>query len=82
MPVSSDYIRMSLEELTTPKAGRLVVKDHWWALTENGEALFYKTYTSPQCNTSRQIAAKLGPGGTVATFVPLAFVPHNCGDYR
>jgi hypothetical protein len=75
------YIRMSLTELTTPSGGRIVMTDRWWIVTESNEALFFKHYTSPQCNHDKSIAEHIKPAGTRVEFVPVAYVPHKCSDY-
>jgi hypothetical protein len=80
-----DFIRVPIHELANPqKLGPLMVyKDRWWAIDEEGRALFYRTMTSPQCNVNRAIVEKhLGFGiekGVV--FLPWAWVPFRMGDY-
>lgn len=77
-----DYITVPLAELQTPRNGRICLCDRWWLVTENDEALFYKHYTSPQCNSDKSIAEHIKPAGTRAVFVSVAYVKHNCADYR
>lgn len=79
---AEDFVRMPLAELTTPRDGAQVYKDRWWAMTEQGEALFYKSYSHPQCNSARSIAERLAPMKNHIEFVPLAFVPIIWADYR
>ncbi|HJV75400.1 MAG TPA: hypothetical protein VJ654_14330 [Noviherbaspirillum sp.] len=74
------WIKMPLSELTTPKPGRLCKAPAWWAVTDDGCALFYKTYGSPQCNTDRRIVERIRPD-CKQVFIEAAFVPHNCSDY-
>jgi hypothetical protein len=74
----SDFLRVSLAELTTPRQGYRCIVNHWWALTDDDEALFYKVRSSPQCNSDRRvvehIALNIEPK-THAVFVAAAFVP-------
>jgi len=77
---------MTERELTTPKDGRIVYTDRWWAVTTSGEVLFFKHFTSPQCNRNKSVIESIVgqqtefPGLTVK-HVPVAFIPHNCADY-
>jgi hypothetical protein len=86
------FRRMSLDELTTPKPGRLCYGPAWWTVTAEREVLFFmpgkrRDYGSPQCNSNEDCARYLHrskeqefPGSTVE-FVPMAFIPHDCNDY-
>ena len=74
------FIRMPLSELTTPKGGRICMADMWWAVTDDGYALFFKAYYWPQCNAVKAIVERIRPD-CKAVFVPFAYVPHNCSDY-
>jgi hypothetical protein len=80
-----DWIFVPLEDLTTPQPGRIVYGPRWWAVTEAGEVLFYKRYTSPQCNSEKTIIERVlsqyEPVKTTAQFIPLAYLPHRCSDY-
>lgn len=81
MQDAENYIRMPIAELTTPTGGRLCVVNHWWAITENEEALFYRTYGSPQCNSDPRVMEKITQGRPIKTrnvFLPVAYVPHSC----
>lgn len=82
-PLMKDYTikpwrKMSLQELTTPKNGRLCMLDHWWVVTPDRHVLFYTG--SPQCNANEAIAKrileKLHPGCT-AEFVDVAYLPQR-----
>ena len=77
----SKFIEMSIEELTTPKAGRLVHAGAWWAVNDKGNVLFYKHYTSPQCNTNKEIVKRIRPECERQEWIEVSFVPHNCHDY-
>lgn len=83
--VHGRWILVPVADLTTPKPGRICKGPRWWAVTENDEVLFFDRYTSPQCNTSKEIAARLGKGFdaplTTPRFIEMAFVPHRCSDY-
>jgi hypothetical protein len=77
------WIKMPLAELTTPKDGRIVYANRYWAITDDDCALFFRSYVSPQCNVYRRIVERLTADGQRARieFVAIAFVPHNCADY-
>lgn len=81
------FIMVSLDEVQEPKAGMMVIKDHWW-LVEDGHVLGFKLYglkskdrPSPQCNTQKSIidiALKRKPNQE-AVFLPVAYWwPHEC----
>lgn len=81
----SDFITMSLEDLQTPKPGRLCHGPAYWVVVD-GNVLFYKAYFSPQCNSNQQITerfikADYFDGKATVQYVPLSFIPHNCSDY-
>lgn len=78
------YLRIPLTELTNPnKKGPLMVyKDRWWRVDENGNALFYETVNSPQCNMHKEIVERVLPlPGTTIQFVPWVWVQFNIRDY-
>lgn len=81
------WLRMPLAELTNPhKHGPLMTyQDHWWALDEQDNVLFFKTFTSPQCNANRALIERICQGqdsGYVrAVLVPWGFVKFNISDY-
>lgn len=57
--------KVPLSQLTEPKNGLYdVMIDRWWPVSEDGELYFYGTnrfpYASPQCNSNKVIAEKLG----------------------
>ncbi|HYN54355.1 MAG TPA: hypothetical protein VES38_06595 [Methylotenera sp.] len=84
--ISTDYnskpwIKMSVEDLTTPKAGKICFHPAYWALTDDGCVLFYKSYGSPQCNMNEEIVKRIRPALKVI-FIEIAFVPHTCSDYN
>lgn len=80
MMKESDWIYMTLEDLKTPKPGRLVFGPRWWAVNERNEVLFFRSYGSPQCNKVREIVERIRPG-LRTEYVEIAFIPHNCSDY-
>jgi hypothetical protein len=73
------WIRMSLEDLKTPKPGRICYGPAYW-LVEDGQVKFFKGYGSPQCNMHESIMRRLHPEGELV-FLEVAFVPHRCSDY-
>jgi len=79
----SDFVRVPVSEITTPKAGRICYGPSWWQVTENDEVLFYKRiWHSPQCNVNKSIVERLKrPFVKEIRFIEMAFLPHNCGDY-
>lgn len=74
------WLKMSLEELTTPKEGRVCRLGRWWAVTEQNEVLFFKRHTSPQCNYNVEVMKSIHPEAR-HVFVPVAYVPFNVNDY-
>lgn len=72
------WTRMALEDLKTPKPGRLCVGPAYWAVHE-GDVLFFKGH-SPQCNRSEAVIRHVRPDCEIV-FVDMAFVPHRCSDY-
>lgn len=55
------YIQISIDEVQEPKAGMIVIKDHWW-LVDNCKVLGYKPFglkskdrPTPQCNKQKAI---------------------------
>ena len=83
MRIPSDYneapwVKISIEELTTPKPGYIVHRAAWWAITDDGFALLYKG--SPQCNTNRLIVERIRPDCKPKE-LGFTFLPHRCSDY-
>ena len=78
----SKYTYMSLEDLQTPKAGRICRGASWWIINEKNEVMFYGG--SAQCNanevTAKHLQEKLYPEYRTE-FVEMAFLPHRCSDY-
>lgn len=79
--VDDQYIHMHVSDLTTPKPGRICYGPRWWHVTADGEVLFYKHYTSPQCNVDRRVLEYHGIEGCTPQFIEMAFIPHRCSDY-
>ena len=82
-----DWIKVPLDELTTPKGGLCqVYKDRWWSLEKAGNAVFYKSMHSPQCNQNKALVDRLmtverGYEVGEVVFIPWAFVRVNASDY-
>lgn len=74
------WITMHVDDLTTPRHGRIVMGGRWWAVTPSGCVLFFKSYASPQCNTERSIVERVRPRLELR-WIETAFVPHNCAEY-
>jgi len=72
------WIKVSIEDLTTPKPGYLVHGPAFWAITDDGFALLYKG--SPQCNTNESIVKHIRPDCT-PRFIEISYLPHRCSDY-
>lgn len=72
------YIHVPVSDITTPKDGRVCYTDRWWAVTDNNDVLFFKSFGSPQCNRLKSVVERLGGINGVTTtpvFLPLAYVP-------
>jgi hypothetical protein len=85
MTVSTNYdtkpwIKMPVDELVTPKAGKICKGPAWWAVTPDNCVLFFKSYNSPQCNQQKAIVERIRPG-LEAREIPMAYLPHRCEDY-
>ena len=60
-------VKVPIEEITTPKTGRVAYVDHWWSITEDSCVLFYlsekeerkKIHASPQCNMDQKTSEML-----------------------
>jgi hypothetical protein len=72
--------RMSLEDIRTPKAGRICIGPRWWSV-HNGDCLFFRGYYSPQCNKDEEILKRICPE-LERIYLDMAFIPHSCGDYQ
>lgn len=81
-----DYKWHTVEEISNPSGkGELlqVRTDLWWVTNDKGEVALWEDI-SPQANAHRKLAerfAKSVPGGVGVTFIPVAFLKHNCKDY-
>lgn len=82
---SGQWILVPISDITTPKDGRICYCDRWWRVTENDEVLFFKAYTSPQCNSNPEVIKHVNKSfnspSTTPKFIETAFLPHNCGDF-
>ena len=79
--VEGRWIIAPLSDILTPMEGRVCMAERWWAVTPEGNVLFFDTYHSPQCNRNKSIADRLGKSfnapPTAARFVDMAFVPQS-----
>ena len=83
----SCFIRVPIDEVTKPKSGRMVIKDHWW-VTENDCVLGFMLYgekskdrPAPQCNSDKRVVDMLlkKKPNQEAVFLPVAYWwPHAC----
>lgn len=81
----SVFKTIPLETLLTPYQDDLLCpyKNHWWVITNNNEAIFYKALSHPQCNTNKCIAQKLSDNAneqgltTHIQLIPWIFVPYT-----
>lgn len=82
---SGEWILVPISNLTTPKDGRICYCNHWWRVTEDNDVLFYRRYTSPQCNSNKAVMERVGKAFdapiTTLQYIEVAFLPHNCSDY-
>jgi hypothetical protein len=80
--VHGKWILAPVEDITQPSDGRVCYADRWWAVTENREVLFFRSYDSPQCNKLKIVAERLGKGfnapETTLVFINMAFIPPSC----
>lgn len=76
------WIFAPIDDIRTPKPGRICFGPRWWAVTNSGEVLFFDTYGSPQCNIHQSLVARLGKGfdapETHPRFIEMTFIPHRC----
>lgn len=89
------WILVPLDDLKTPRGGRIVIGPRYWAVVSRGGvkyALFYQAYYSPQCNAMKSVTEHImnnglykeipGLDGTgEVEFIEASFVPHRCSDY-
>lgn len=89
------WILVPLDDLKTPRGGRIVLGPRYWAVVTRAEvkyALFFQAYYSPQCNVMKTVVEHImgnnlykeipGLEGTgEVVFLDAAFVPHRCSDY-
>lgn len=88
--LDSKLQREPISKMTEPPSGLCrVIKDHWWAVTEDEKILFYNgrkgaKFSSPQCNAdercARRLHEKLYPGLEVRQ-IPVVFVPDDPRNY-
>lgn len=88
------WILVPLDDLKTPRGGRIVTGPRYWATVMRGGiryVLFHQAYYSPQCNAMKSIVEHIVSGSLYKEipgaeageieFVEAAFVPHRCADY-
>ena len=82
------WIKMPLADAITPKDGRLCYGPAWWMLTAEDELLFFRRYTSPQCNPSKTLCERFvsskgpnTPPASKVTYLETVYLPHNPDDY-
>ena len=82
--IQGKWILVPLLDVLTPKPGRMCHGPRWWAVTDNDEVLFFKSYHSPQCNIHKGIVDRLGMGygapPTTPRYLEMTFLPHSCND--
>lgn len=69
---------VSLEELTTPASGTVLV-NHYWSVHPTKGVIFYMRY-SPQCNSDERITNKLQPKlypWAEVQLIPTAYIPRR-----
>lgn len=86
-----EFILVPIEDLVTPRGGRICSANRFWTIRDGKYAQFYKTYGSPQCNPNEMVcnsivanrAARLAEKGCVETVVKIemAFVPPGLDGY-
>lgn len=74
------------ELISAQKSGPLqVYQGYWWAVTPNGEAVFFgKDQRYPIANRHQSIAERFlsyAPEGSQVEFVPWAYVKFEISDY-
>lgn len=69
--------KVPIEELTTPKPGKIVRCGRWWAITKDGFALFYKS--SPQCNPDKAVIEHIRPDCT-PQWLEITYQDHDCSN--
>lgn len=85
------WILVPVEDLQTPRGGRICSGSRWWILRDGKFAQFYRSYGSAQCNPSEGVARAImdarrgsceraGYSETIIK-VEMAFIPHDCSDY-
>lgn len=73
------WIKVPLQDITTPRPGYICVGPSWWALTPDLCVLFYESYAFPQRSQHEFVTKRLCPG-LEAIHIDMSFVPHKCSD--
>ena len=80
-----EYLYMDLEDIKTPKPGRICYGPSWWAVTKDYQVVFFGSYCSPLCNTNESIVKRFrGENSEIfehIAFLEMSFLPHDCSDY-
>ena len=74
------YMRIPIEEaIKIPDDGIFMIyKNRYWAV-KDGNILFYRRYTSPQCNSDKRIMDRMvNEHRNEILFLERVFVPHEC----
>lgn len=89
MATPSDYNnkkywkKVPLDEIKTPRVGKICYGASYWSVTEDNCVLFYRGH-SPQCNNNEycaeSIRKKIHPTCRLE-YIEMAFIDHNCEDY-
>ena len=70
-----------LSETPSESGFYYLMKDRYWAVDEDGNALFCRG-ASPQCNTNKTIVERIVAGekhpGVKVVFIENAWTPHDC----
>lgn len=82
------FVKVPISDVTTPDSNGTyeLMKDRWWAVTEDDCILFYGSRgRSPQCNSNKAIVEHIlsaeNHPGVKAVFLTHVWLPHNCSDY-
>jgi hypothetical protein len=93
--IEGNWIFVPIDDLITPKAGRICYGPSYWVINSKREVVFWKDYNSPQCNLTKAILGgrliksrdciEKGPHSwpdlEEIIFIKMAFIPHDCSDF-
>ena len=76
------WTRMHIDEVRTPRVGRICYGPAWWIVTPDDYVLFSgQNCTRPQCNEDLRVTEMLVRRchpECHPVFVDMAYVPHEC----